>query len=203
MSQLNDKNLRLRNWILKSPHHWVMTAPDEVRPQKVPKNPPPTLRHYLIEKCRAEREGIEDWDEVKEEEEDEQQDEVYPDDPLEEENEMVEYMEPLPEAEVGDDDDSQFDWYEPRGGGEAPVRAPILVPVRQKGPAKFIPLNMGKDKGKGKGKGKKGKGKGKNQGGNKGYHVPFRPFMPRPPMGHATPLNNPAIVPNPLRYQQQ
>ena len=117
--------------------------------------------------------------------------------------ELEEDLEGMPEEEEMNDDDTHYDWYGPSGGNE-PISAPELVPIepiRQKGPAKFVPLNMGG--GKYKGKGKKGMGKGKNKGKNKGFLPPFLPYMPRPPMGHMTPITHPAIVANPLRQQQQ
>ena len=139
---------------------------------------------------------MEEWEGEEEVEHQEEQE-------IDEGYEMEEDMEGMPGMEETKDDDSNYDWYGPSGGNE-PIAAPELVPIapiRQKGPAKFIPLNMGG--GKYKGKGKKGVGKGKNKGKGKGFPAPYLPFMPRPPMGHMTPITHPMTVVNPLHQQQQ
>ena len=141
---------------------------------------------------------MDDWEgeEAVEQQEEQEYDEEY---------EMEDPMEGLLDMEEMEDDDPNYDWYGPSGGNE-PISAPALVPIvpiRQKGPAKFVPLNMGGGKTKGKGKKGKGMGKGKNKGKSKGFQPPRFPTMPRLPMGHMTPITNPAIVSNPLRQQQQ
>ena len=140
---------------------WVMTHPTEYQPNAVAKHPPPTLRHYLIETCKTERELAAGW--------------VW-----EEKDEEEEYDEgegKAPNSDGDDIEDSRFDWYTP---STKPVPAPSLVPVCQKGPPKFVPLNTGWGRGKG----------------------PSMPARMRSPMGYAAPITHPSVIQNPFRHQK-
>ena len=177
-----------------------MTHPDDMQPKTVPKNPPPTLRHYLIEKCREEYATQEEWEDEEGVEEEWDQEAMNDHQEGEEECDPEENMENHPELEDGEELDPNYHWFGPSGcdAPKQPIAAPVLKPIRQVGPTKYVPLNMGGVKGNVKGK---GKGKGKNKGKGKGYKGPY-PYPLQRPMGHATPITNPAIVQNPLCRQQ-
>ena len=151
-----------------------MTHPTESpsHPPTVAKHPPPTLRHLLIERVQAAREMAAEWvEELQEHDEDDLQSEDEDDD-----QDLIE--------EETESDDPKYDWYEPK---EKPVAAPSLMPVRQKGPTKFISLNMGWKGGKGKGKGKGPR------------PTPQTQARMRAPVGHATPITHTQVLQNPYR----
>ena len=154
-------------------HSWVMSHPTEggYQPPTVAKHPPPTLRHLLIERVQAAREMAAEWMEELEGHlyGDEQDDE--PDVDMEDQDDSDDDLE-----------DSKYDWYGPSTRSDKPVTAPPLEPIQQKpvyqkGPPRFVPLNIGSKTGKG----------------------PSTEAPMRAPMGHATPITHTQVHQNPYR----
>ena len=160
------------------------------------KKSPPTLRHYLIEKCREERE-LQELEEEQELAEEMMYEEMREENEAQQEEEGEGY-----ELDEAAEEDDQYDWYAPSNQSET-VPAPVLhhmekkgkgyggdkgtgKVVYQKGPPAFVPLynTYGQGKGKGKSKGK----------------MPMKGMYDFP-KGFATPLTNPGIYKNPLSHK--